>query len=323
MHRYSVPVHTVTLPTPFLVGPVNTYVIRRDPITLIDTGPLTDDAWDVLRAGLRNIRLSVHDIERVLFTHGHQDHFGQAYRIADVSGASFHGARFDQKNFLMKRQTRRLLDKMSRAGFGAFERFVVVTAVTAVDTFAQPFDSIEELNGGEVLSGEDYFIRVLSTPGHTPGCLCYEIVHDGILFTGDTVLRDITPNAIVDEDPRRPGQTFRSLSVYLESLDQLEKDYAEITMLTGHGRPVTDFPARRQEVARLYQNRSEDLIKALSGSPRTVRELVFDLFPAVQTINLYLAFSEVMGFLMYLEDQGRVEQFAERHVDRYRLTPRA
>jgi hypothetical protein len=39
----------------------------------------------------------------------------------------------------------------------------------------------------------------------------------------------------------------------------------------------------------------------------------------VKTLNVFLAYSEILGFLMYLEDTGRVEKRAARTRDRYRL----
>ena len=39
----------IAIPTPFYVGDVNVYLIKEDPLTLIDVGPKTDDAADVLR----------------------------------------------------------------------------------------------------------------------------------------------------------------------------------------------------------------------------------------------------------------------------------
>src|SRR5713226_2177804 len=85
-HRRPAPsfVRTLSVPTPFPVGPVNVHLIKREPITLIDSGPLTEEAWDALVAGLRVEGLTVRDIQRVLLTHGHHDHFGLAARIADV-----------------------------------------------------------------------------------------------------------------------------------------------------------------------------------------------------------------------------------------------
>ncbi|MCK6684597.1 MAG: MBL fold metallo-hydrolase [Thermoanaerobaculia bacterium] len=285
----SVKVHTIPVPTPFPVGPVNVHLVAADPVTLIDTGPHTEDAWEALRHGLKRAGLSIFDVERVLLTHG--------------------------------RPTARLLDRLARGGFGYLERLAVMVAVSAVDHFAEPLRAWRELSGGEELPGDGYSIAVQSTPGHTPGSLTFAIPQTGLLFTGDTVLRDITPNAIVDEDPESPGETFRSLSRYFESLDDISASHSGARLLTGHGRSIPDFDSHHGDVVLRYQARLQKLNEALASGPKTVRELVTILFPRVQTLNIYLAYSEVLGFLMYLEDQGRVEKLQGRNLDRYVLNP--
>src|SRR5437879_10554986 len=73
----------ITLPTPFYIGPVNVYLIKDDPVTLIDTGPKTKETIDVLRAGLRQAGISISDIRRIVLTHAHEDHCGLARALRD------------------------------------------------------------------------------------------------------------------------------------------------------------------------------------------------------------------------------------------------
>ena len=163
------------------------------------------------------------DVERVLLTHGHQDHFGLAARIERAGRAKLLGGRLDRGHFRGERNGRFLLDALTRAGFGGAARFTMVAMTAAVDRFAEPLSSWDELAGGEVLTGDGWSVVVRAVPGHTPGSLTFEVPEAGVLFTGDTVLRDITPNAIVDEDPERPGETFRSVSRYFESLEGIAR----------------------------------------------------------------------------------------------------
>ncbi len=73
----------ISVPTPFYVGPVNVYLIREEPLTLVDTGPKTKEALEALREGLRKERLRVSDIRRILLTHAHEDHCGLAKKLRD------------------------------------------------------------------------------------------------------------------------------------------------------------------------------------------------------------------------------------------------
>jgi glyoxylase-like metal-dependent hydrolase (beta-lactamase superfamily II) len=298
-------------------------VILRDPVTLVDSGPLTREAWDVLGAGLRGFGLEISDVKRVLLTHGHQDHFGLAEKVADASGATLYGGRLDRRNFRQERNPRLLLDEMSRAGFGLLSRLAVLASVAGVDHFAKPLEAWDELSGGETLAGDGWSVVVRSTPGHTPGSLTFEIPEAGVLFTGDTVLKEITPNAVVDEDPEEPGRPFRSVTRYFETLDSLDRTTGTSTLLTGHGAPVTDWAAHRRTLNRRYGLRVGQIERELAKGPATVRDLVAAIFPRVKTLNVFLAYSEILGFLMYLEDGGRVEKLVASTRDRYRLVPAA
>jgi glyoxylase-like metal-dependent hydrolase (beta-lactamase superfamily II) len=312
-------IETLSLPTPFPVGPVNVHLIRRDPVTIVDAGPLTDAAWEGLNAGLAARGLAVSDVRRVLLTHGHHDHYGLAAKVADVSGAQLWGGALDRKNFRQERNPRLLLDDMARSGFGVAARFAVVASIAAVDRFAKPLEAWDELKGGETLPGDGWSVVVRSTPGHTPGSLTFEIPEAGVLFTGDTVLKEITPNAVVDEDPEEPGRPFRSVSRYFETLEEIGRTHTGATLLTGHGAPIPDWHAHKGRLDRRYGLRVDQILRQLAKGPATVRDLVAAIFPRVKTLNVFLAYSEILGFLMYLEDMGRVEKRAEETRDRYRL----
>jgi glyoxylase-like metal-dependent hydrolase (beta-lactamase superfamily II) len=301
------------------VGPVNVHVILRDPVTLIDSGPLTRGAWEALEAGLKSCGLGISDVKRILLTHGHHDHYGLAEKVADASGATLYGGRLDRHNFRQDRNRKLLLEDMARSGFGLLSRLAVVASVAAVDHFAKPLEAWDELSGGETLPGDGWSVVVRSTPGHTPGSLTYAIPEAGVLFTGDTVLKEITPNAVVDEDPEEPGRPFRSVSRYFETLDELGRTSGDATLLTGHGAPVTDWAAHRKTLDRRYKLRVGQIESELVKGPATVRDLVAAIFPRVKTLNVFLAYSEILGFLMYLEDAGRVEKLASSTRDHYRL----
>jgi glyoxylase-like metal-dependent hydrolase (beta-lactamase superfamily II) len=294
-------------------------VILRDPITLIDSGPLTDVAWQALQAGLKGHGLAVKDVRRVLLTHGHHDHYGLAAKVADASGAGVWGGALDRKNFRQERNPRLLLDDMARSGFGIATRFAVVASIAAVDRFAKPLETWDELSGGETLPGDGWSVAVRSTPGHTPGSLTFEIPEAGVVFTGDTVLKEITPNAVVDEDPEQPGRPFRSVSRYFETLEEIGRTHAGATMLTGHGAPIPDWSAHKGRLDRRHGLRVDQIVRQLARGPASVRDLVSAIFPRVRTLNVFLAYSEILGFLMYLEDTGRVEKRSGERRDRYRL----
>lgn len=317
--RRPLRVVTIPVPTPFPVGPVNAFLLDGDPLTLIDTGPQTPEAREALTAGLRSAGYAPEDLRRVLLTHGHHDHFGLAAWLGDASGARLLGGRLDGRHFRMERGSRPGLERLTRAGFGLSTRFALVAALAAIDRYGRPLAAWDELTGGEVLPGDGWTVRVRSTPGHTPGSLTFEVPEAGLLFTGDTVLRDITPNAIVDEDPESPGETFRSVTRYFRTLEEIRQTSGGARLKTGHGQDIPDYAEHHRRIADRNRRRIAQIEAALSAGARTVRDLVVAVFPRLATVNVYLAFSEILGFLMYLEDRGRVEKREGPSLDEYRL----
>src|SRR5699024_7992907 len=68
--------YQITLPTPFGVGPVHTYVLIDHQITLVDAGIYTEEAWNALNEQLNKLQLNVEDIDQIFLTHHHPDHTG-------------------------------------------------------------------------------------------------------------------------------------------------------------------------------------------------------------------------------------------------------
>ena len=73
----------IAVPTPFYIGDVNVYLIKEDPLTLVDTGPKTTEAVAALREGLQRNGVKLSDIQRIVLTHAHEDHCGLAKTIRD------------------------------------------------------------------------------------------------------------------------------------------------------------------------------------------------------------------------------------------------
>ena len=57
------------------------------PLTLIDTGVKSPEAFEALHRGVKEHGHALEQIERILITHAHPDHFGQARRLRELSGA--------------------------------------------------------------------------------------------------------------------------------------------------------------------------------------------------------------------------------------------
>src|SRR2546429_9476774 len=70
---FEMDLHRLELPTPFPDGPVNAYLLRGDPLTLVDTGPKTGEAQTALEREGASAGARLNAIRRILLTHGHTD----------------------------------------------------------------------------------------------------------------------------------------------------------------------------------------------------------------------------------------------------------
>ena len=147
----------------FVVGPidVNCYVISDDN----GIGAVIDPGGNAERI-LAYIKKENLDIRYVLNTHGHGDHIGADDAVRDGTGAPLyiHAADADM-----------LTD--ARKNLSAFMGY---------QALARPADVL--LHGGEEITVGDIKLKVVCTPGHSAGGVCF--VGDGFVFSGDALFAD-------------------------------------------------------------------------------------------------------------------------------------
>ncbi len=160
---------------------------------LIDAGWNTDDAFNSLQSGLREVGCDVADVQGVLVTHIHPDHYGLAGRIREASGAwiSLHPAdaelihdRYDEPDDLLDR----VAAALRRMGAPAEELEPLQNAAMPVRSLVDPVLPDVLLEDGARPEVPGWDLTAIWTPGHSPGHLCFYEASQELMLSGDHVL---------------------------------------------------------------------------------------------------------------------------------------
>jgi glyoxylase-like metal-dependent hydrolase (beta-lactamase superfamily II) len=305
--------HAIRLPTPFSVGDVNVYLLERirsfELLTLVDTGPLCEETQRALQAALAELGYAIPDLEQILISHAHPDHYGLAAHLVSQSGARL-GAHPHSRPGLESTTTGATASEFYQHWFDQCGVPPSLQSLIGLDhadgyNYASSVAVDYELCDGDELSLAGHQWLVLSTPGHAGGLVCLYQPESGILLASDHLIADITSNPIIEPPP--PGQSERPRRL-LQYLDQLQRVAAlnPSVAYSGHGLPVTDVAALVTHRIAFHQRRADRIFRLLALHPQTVFQLVRQLFPPdLPPVHFFLALSEVQGHLDLLVHQSR------------------
>lgn len=306
--RAKMQIVTLQLPTPFPVGAVNVYLLVDDPITLVDAGPKTPEAHALLREHLLRAGFRLSDIKRLILTHTHEDHCGLARTILNESPdleILVHAWETGHRTARFNAEANKLL--LRRSGVGAAEISHLQKLYAAGDVYTDALNENEyrELADDDSIEFARGSLRVLHTPGHTPGSISLIRESDRTILAGDTVLKRITPNPILSPDPLNPARRFRSLEEYLVSLARL-RSFAPTLIYGGHGEAVTDYEELFNRYLRLIRERGGLTLEKIEKSGSTAAEVATRMFPNANGIHRFLALSEACAHLDLLVSDGKL-----------------
>lgn len=301
---------TITLPTPFEVGPVNVYLLQGEPLTLVDAGVKTPAGEAALRQGLAAAGYELRHVRCLVLTHHHQDHAGLAGLVAAESGAEvlahpFTARWLEDHEAGWERYGSYILQVFRLMGVpeGLTDFFKKISA--GIKDFSGPVRVNRYLEDGDRLQLGGRWWEIIHTPGHSRGSICLYEPRSGTFLSGDHLLGHISSNPVMEPPLPSEGRWPASLAWYLDSLRRtLELDIK--TALPSHGLPVADHRSLIRERFKHHQDRKERILEMLAGSAVTGYEIATRLFPGLRPQEVFLAISEVVGHLDLLLKEGHV-----------------
>jgi glyoxylase-like metal-dependent hydrolase (beta-lactamase superfamily II) len=285
------------------------YVILEAGVpTLVDTGSGYGSSNKLLVQGIESLRaefgepLALKDIERIIVSHGHIDHFGGVAFMAEQTGAHIGIHQIDRRVLTNYEErviiaTKDLRVYLERAGVGGelLERVIDMYGFSKKHVRSVTVDF--DLDEDTPLDG----MRFIHTPGHCPGQVC--ILLGDVLLSADHILARITPHQSPESITRYTG-----VGHYLESLRKMAKIDSIRLALGGHEEPVTDVYTRIDDIRASHGRKLErvlDTIRA-AGAPCTISDISKAMYPDRHGYDILLALEEVGAHIEYLYEHGKL-----------------
>ncbi len=319
-------IHRLALPTPFLVGRVNCYLIEDDPLTLIDTGPNSGKSLDELERALAEYDRTIEQLELIVITHQHMDHVGLLEILARRSGAeiaaldllapylaSFGASASADDEFSQ--------EIMQRHGVPAEMALVLGSVGAAFRAFGSSGQVTRPLRDGDRLELRDHSFEVLHRPGHSPSDTIFWDERRRHLIAGDHLLAHISSNPLISRPlaPASDGERPHALLDYISSLQATRELPIEL-VLPGHGDPIIDHAELIDERLRMHQRRARKILGLLAKGPLTAYEVALQMWGNVAVTQAYLTLSEVLGHMDLLAREDRVRELDESGIVRFEAT---
>ena len=310
----SAGIHRLAIPTPFLVGRVNCYLIDDEPLTLIDTGPNSGKSLDELEQALAAHGRGVEDLELIVITHQHMDHLGLLEILQRRSGAqvaALHslGPYLADWGASAAADDDFAQDTMRRHGTPAELATVLGAVGSAFRAFGSGGTVTKGLHDGDTVELRDRSLAVMHRPGHSPSDTLFWDERRGILLGGDHLLAHISSNPLVSRPLSGGGDGARphALLDYLDSMRATRELPAEI-VLTGHGDPITDHVTLIDERFRMHERRARKMLKMLAPAPLTAYDVALQMWGNIAVTQAFLTISEVLGHMDLLVRDGLVRE---------------
>jgi glyoxylase-like metal-dependent hydrolase (beta-lactamase superfamily II) len=312
-------VSRVSLPTPFRVGRVNCYLLAEPPVTVIDPGTVQPGSLEELEALLNARGLGFADIDQIVVTHAHADHFGAAAAVAIRSGARIVCGVPEVPGLLGPKDAESRSDLLVVLGVPeAMARSLVAfgdAALERVVGWADPSMVRSVRDGDLLLAGGRQFVCMLS-PGHAEGHLSLWDPGARVLFSGDHLLARIIP--VPSLDPGDGASRRRSFNEYMAGLPRfVALDPAVV--LPGHGRAFAEIDVLAARLRLHSQLRADAVATILGDGPATPFEIARRLQWQPAGARLVLGLAHARGHLDLLESTGRVIAGKAGTVESYRL----
>jgi len=301
-------VFELRLPIPFEDGLVNVFLFKDGAeVDMLDCGMNSGESLESIRLAMDH--LGAGRLRRLAVTHIHPDHYGAAGMLAGEGLADLYihrlevplvHPRYVELEHLVKEVRTYLLVN----GLPSEEAEVLSNSQRALSQLVKTAEPSVQLEGAESLQMGRRRLRVEWTPGHSPGHICLFDETDKLLFAGDHMLPELSPNIGL-----HPQSTPDPLHEYLEGLQRVA-GYGPRLVLPAHGRPFTGAADRADALVAHHRRRLEQIVEIVGREEKSGWQVALELWgPRSQLYEKRLALQEGLAHLQALAVDGLLKKY--------------
>lgn len=306
---------------------LNSYLIKLENRNLlIDTGFNRPECHEALIENLKELNVDMEKTD-IFLTHLHSDHTGLINKIAHKNSKAYIG-KIDYEYMFENLEGFNWEESEKRFASEGFPYEIIerLRDTNQAKIFAPDgmFESIL-VEDGYKFNVDKLEFTVILTSGHTPGHTCLYLEKEKLLFSGDHILFDITPNIT---SWLRVKDSLRN---YIESLEKIKK--LEITKtFPGHRATSDDVYSRIDEIIEHHKSRLTDTLEVIKEKSAKEGLTAYEIasfmkwnmrgkswteFPDNQK---WFAVGETLSHLDYLFNENKIEKFKDNDIYKYKLT---
>ena len=260
-------------PGPFTFTGTGTYIIGRGEVAVIDPGPDMPEHLEAILAAVAG-----ETVKAIVITHHHIDHSPLAAPLKAATGASIYGCALTAPD---------AGDSGEAGGDGTFH------------------PDIDVCGGGARIAGPGWTLEAIATPGHTSNHICYALLEENAVFTGDHIMGWST-TVITPPDG--------DMTDYMESLDRI-RARGFSTMWPTHGPPVREVGPFIDAYAAHRLDRERQILEQLEEGETKIPIMVPKMYVGVDPRLYPAAAHSVLAHMIELVKAGRVEVAGPPRVD--------
>jgi glyoxylase-like metal-dependent hydrolase (beta-lactamase superfamily II) len=313
-------IHWVRMPLPYALDHINLWLLEDGgEWVIVDSGlgnAATRALWDSVFAA----RLGGRRVSRLILTHYHPDHAGNAGWLTERFGVPM---LMSQAEFLTAHAQRDAAAGTGRDNVVAMYRRNGLAPelcekllgggnnyLRGVPEFPVTYERL--LEGDEVTIGGTAW-RVIMGYGHAPEHAALYCEARGVLISGDMVLPRISTNVSVQSSQPEGNP----LKLFLDSTARYAKLPADTLVLPSHGKPFRGLRRRAEQLAEHHRLRLAELREACD-TPKTAADVLTTLFRRpLDTHQTFFAMGEAMAHLHYLYAEKRLQRVEADNIVRY------